>query len=263
MTRRLLELEAGESSLNQKSKKTVIIFSGRKSTGKDTSSTLVWSMLSCKDCNGTGYDAGHIPDFGGDATKMCETCVGKSIGFVKRIENMSFADPLKYLCQAAFGLTHKQCYGESGERETSSDITWDDISPAYHDLKKPDSSEYLTAREVLQFVGTNVMRRFYPNIWAKAATISALRSNAEIVIFTDARFPNEIEEFQKLADAGEIKLVVIRLHRDTGLQDAHESETALDSWDEEMKFKYNIYNEGSMSQLYRMLHDVMRLEGVV
>ena len=229
--------------------KTVILLSGKKSTGKDTSFELIRDMFSCNEpycrCK-TVIDTG---------TTHCYP-----LGYRKHVKKISFADPLKSLCQSAFGLTTKQCYGESGERETPSEIRWGDLCSAYSDRPK---DELLTAREILQLVGTNVMRSFFPNIWAKAATIAAFKSPADISVFTDARFPNEIEEFEKLASGNKIKLVVIRLIRDTGLFDEHESETALDEWDSGGRFEHNLINNGSMQELKDMLRHILEVEGLL
>ena len=237
--------------------KTVILLSGKKSTGKDTSYDYIKDFFKCADCGGTGRRDGLVYDFQ-LAFPHCEMCLGKGYGYTKKIKKMSFADPLKSLCKSAFGLTDIQCYGESGERETSTVIRWEDLNLNYHGLRgEKHIQDFVTAREILQIVGTNVMRSFYPNVWAKAATIAAMKSEEDIVVFTDARFPNEIEEFQVLADDEKINLLVLRLHRDSANIDSHKSETALDSWDEEQKFQYNIFNNGSLDELKEMLRSVI------
>jgi deoxynucleotide monophosphate kinase-like protein len=244
--------------------KTIIILSGKKSTGKDTSFDFIKRSFICKPCKGTGKRGGLNFDFQ-LSIPHCDKCEGKGFGYTKKIKKMSFADPLKSLCRAAFGLTSKQCYGESGERETTSDVKWSDLHPEYQDLRKEgaDSEDFLLARDVLQIVGTNVMRNFYPNIWAKAATIAAMSCREEMVVFTDARFPNEIEEFQKLEEEGKIKLIVIRLHRPTDLVDTHKSELALDEWDKDQRFQYVVYNDGTLSGLSVMLQDILKREEVL
>lgn len=243
-------------------KKTVILLSGKKSTGKDTTAHIIADMFKCKSCGGTGFNGGarFAYDSWGNEVGPCMDCKSG-----RKVVKMSFAAPLKQLCINTFGLGKRQCYGESGERETPSPIRWRDISPKYHTLKPDGASadDFLSAREILQFVGTNVMRDFYPNVWARAAGLSALRSYADIVVYTDARFPNEIEEFQEMALNGEINLVVVRMRRDTGIVDDHPSETALDAWDEEMLFEETIFNNGSIEELQKMVKALMIRRGII
>ena len=39
----------------------------------------------------------------------------------------NFADPLKRMCIGLFGLTREQCYGTDEEKNSLTDILWDDI----------------------------------------------------------------------------------------------------------------------------------------
>lgn len=223
--------------------KTIILLSGKKNTGKDTAGHIIKKMFKCKPCRGKGTRR--------MAPSECQNCLGDG----SRVQLMSFADPLKKFCINVLGLTHQQCYGQSGERETLSPIKWADVNLKY---SKPHADKwmetgkwdnYMTARDILQIVGTDVLRNFYQNIWANAACISAVDSPRDIVVFTDTRFPNEITEFQKRADAEEFTLVVIRLRRDGLPEDAHPSEMALNKWDEDGLWQHIIYNNSDIEDL--------------
>lgn len=145
-----------------------------------------------------------------------------------------FAKPIKDFCINALGLTHDQMYGPSEQRESPTRYKWgwvsDDIRDRYN--KQPD--DFLTAREVLQVVGTDVMRdHFYQRVWADAGIFEAIKSPAQTCIFTDVRMQNEIQAGQdvvKLSPDFE-KPLIIRLYRETGLVDSHRSETELDLYD--------------------------------
>ena len=149
-----------------------------------------------------------------------------------------FATPLKKFCIEALGLTYEQCYGSDSCRESPSSFKWDDVEEEIKDLFQP-THPFLTARQVLQVVGTNLLRnKFYKRVWAEAAVRTAITSRALICIFTDGRFLNEIESVNDAKrispDPGRCsfkKTLNIRLYRETGLKDAHESETALDLYD--------------------------------
>ena len=69
----------------------------------------------------------------------------------------NFADPLKRMCVGLFGLTHEQCYGTDEEKNSLTDILWDNVS---HDGQRgSDRNGYMTAREFMQFFGTNICRK--------------------------------------------------------------------------------------------------------
>jgi hypothetical protein len=80
----------------------------------------------------------------------------------------------------------------------------------------------MTAREVMQFVGTDIFRNIYSNVWVDATIRKIQEETPELALICDCRFPNEVSGIQ---DAGG---KVIRLTRNSGSDDCHSSETALD-----------------------------------
>jgi hypothetical protein len=163
-----------------------------------------------------------------------ETAYRLILPYVDNPEEFQFATPLKKFCIEVLGLTEAQCYGSSNDRETPTKYKWgfvaEDIRLKYD--KRPE--ETMSARSVLQVIGTDLMRdKFYRDIWAYAGIRAAASSTAETCIFTDTRFINEIDA---TLDVGSIdqtfrSSIIIRLYRQTDYNDAHESETALDSLD--------------------------------
>ena len=154
--------------------------------------------------------------------------------YVQRPEEFQFATPLKKFCIEVLGLTHDQCYGPSECRESATKYTWGGIDTKIREKygKKPE--DIMTARDVLQVVGTDLMRQqFFENVWAEGGIREALRSSAKTCVYSDTRFPNEIEVTKRtsLMDREFGDSILIRLYRRTGLEDSHESETALDVYD--------------------------------
>jgi len=155
--------------------------------------------------------------------------------YVDRPGEFQFATPLKKFCIEVLGLTQDQCYGTSADRETPTKYNWSwvdsDIRKKYG---KPDE-QVMTARDVLQVVGTDLMRqKFYRNVWAEAGIREAVNSTANTCIFTDGRFPNELDSSRDAWTMDQSFMpssIVVRLYRDTGLSDGHDSETALDIYD--------------------------------
>jgi len=153
---------------------------------------------------------------------------------VTRTEEFQFATPLKKFCIEVLGLTHDQCYGSDKDRETPTKYKWSWVATAIREKYGKDPEETMTARSVLQVVGTDLLRQqFYKDIWAEAAVREAINSTAQTCILTDTRFPNELDITRDSEFLGTDfrRSIIIRLYRETGLQDSHDSETALDIYD--------------------------------
>ncbi len=171
----------------------------------------------------------------------------------------SFADALKQdVCMKVLGLTREQCYGTDEQKNGVTHLRWENMpsviteKPNYdfiadniyesHDNKEVMGrlGKYydklinglvyhepgpMTAREVMQFVGTEVFRRMYNNVWADA-TIRRIKEDKPLMaIICDVRFINEVECVNNSGGK------VLRLNRDVfNGQDQHESETALDNY---------------------------------
>lgn len=132
----------------------------------------------------------------------------------------NFADPLKTdICMNIFGLTHAQCYGSDDDKNQIVNCYW------------PGTKNPMTAREVMQYVGTDIFRKIQTNVWADATIIKILKEQADLSLIADCRFPNEVEVVQKAGG------YVIKLMRNIYNSD-HDSETALD----ENKFDHNKFD---------------------
>ncbi|NBX97541.1 hypothetical protein EB118_14195 [bacterium] len=120
----------------------------------------------------------------------------------------NFADPLKKdICINILGLTYEQCYGEDIDKNTVTEVEWE--------------GNKLTAREVMQFVGTDLFRKMKNDVWA-SATISKIKSEQpRLAIIADCRFPNEVDAIK---NAGGL---IIKLTRNP-FSSTHSSEIALD-----------------------------------
>lgn len=110
-----------------------------------------------------------------------------------------------------------------------------------------------TLGELQQIVGTVLRVHVDPQLWVNTAMESAKSTTADIV-FTDVRFPNEVEAIYAMGG------VVIRVEGDpTGLRETdardktHISETALDDY----PFEYVIRNDGTLAELTRKVTRVM------
>lgn len=145
----------------------------------------------------------------------------------------NFADPVKDLCINLFGFTYEQAYGTDEQKnQVLSNIRWEDM-PRFQNMKlmkkMPIDSKKswnwregeMTAREFMQFFGTDIMRKIHPNVWANACINKINKEGSELAVVADVRFPNEVEAINKAGGK------VLRLDRDVH-EDNHDSETALD-----------------------------------
>lgn len=136
----------------------------------------------------------------------------------------NFADPLKKdICMNILGLTYDQCYGDDNKKNELTDIVWKNTK--------------LTAREVMQFVGTDLFRKMKNDVWSSATINKIKKDKPQLAIIADCRFPNEVEAVR---DAGGL---VIKLTRNPYNSD-HASEIALDNNHySNSNFDLVIYNE--------------------
>jgi hypothetical protein len=130
---------------------------------------------------------------------------GNLLGNVK-IYN--FADPLKQdICINILGLTYDQCYGSDESKNELVNCFWD--------------NKQLTAREVMQMVGTDMFRAMQTNVWSSATVRKIQQEKPTVAIIADCRFPNEVDAIK------EVEGLVIKLTRNPYNSD-HLSEMALD-----------------------------------
>lgn len=134
----------------------------------------------------------------------------------KRVLVTHYADLLKYICTNYFG--------------------WDGNKDA-------------RGRQMLQYVGTDVIRKQNPTLWVDFVSmlLKYFHENWEYVIIPDCRFPNEVTT---MVENGfdTVHLRVVRKNFKSPLteeQQQHPSEIALDN----VKPDYFIYNDGTLGEL--------------
>lgn len=118
---------------------------------------------------------------------------------------------------------------------------------------KDAEGNYYTIRQLLQKFGTEVGRSISPNLWVDALMNDYIEAKSggyeEDWIVTDVRFENEAEAIRK--NSG----ILIRLNRNTGSNDQHSSETALDNY---KNFDLVIDNNGTIDELIDKVYNFMK-----
>jgi hypothetical protein len=140
-------------------------------------------------------------------------------GDMPDVIKMSLADPLKTAAKAIFGLSDEQLYGSQAQKESLT--SWDWI-----ENNKYGKAGKMTARDILQYFGTEVMREgFDHNIWINSLKMNAevyrqtIESDKLIVLVPDIRYPNESDFLDYLVD-------IYRKDADLANTDSHISEKA-------------------------------------
>lgn len=223
----------------------IIALSGRKSAGKNETSKYICSVVDSKS-----------------------------------VKEYSFADTLKEFCIQTLGLTRDQCYGSDAQKNSPTEYRWDGVDEflrwrfagmkfrrsdgetdtiqcnSYAESKKIFYDEkyslsprtpilmsgLITGREVMQILGTDMIRNTFGNVWA-AATIRRIKADrCDIAVITDTRFPNEIEHVIKEQNG-----FVVRLTRNPYPDDNHPSESSLDNYDWSGKDKCYVIDNKDMT----------------
>lgn len=212
----------------------VIAFSGKKQSGKTTSGHFVMSLCMSKlgiaqsiDIDKEGniivsdllgnknYSGVYFPEKITDSQDYILQQVQSKLD--PYIKLYSFADPLKQdICMNILGLTWDQCYGSDDHKNTLTNIRWNNL-PGY----SGESEDFLTARETMEYIGTDMFRKMDNNVWANAIIRKIERDNPKIAIITDCRFPNEVDKIKSIDGK------VIRLTKQP-YSSSHISENILD-----------------------------------
>lgn len=98
----------------------------------------------------------------------------------KAFVQVNFADPLKQVCMAIFGLTHEMCY-DPIQKEMP--IPW---MPAY------------TPRQILQNVAHMFRTMYAQDIWVRAWERNILTQTSKCIITTDLRHVEELTRIRQL-----------------------------------------------------------------
>lgn len=149
-----------------------------------------------------------------------------------RVLVIHYADFLKWFC--------REYLGWDGKKET---------------LQENGES----GREMLQRVGTDVVRKNNPSSWVEMmiALLKGIYTEYDYVLIPDVRFPNEIED---IVDAfeDESRVMTVRVERPdfkceaTESEQNHISETALDDY----KFDLYVKNTGDLAKFRETAQDV-------
>jgi hypothetical protein len=148
-----------------------------------------------------------------------------------------FSESLKHGIEVCLNIPHDQLYcpvKKDNPFPTPMRITKEDADKLltyFIGSTSPSIANYIssktfnTPRQLLQFVGTNVIRDLIdPEFWIKQFKnkVSELVKDSTLVVCDDVRFPNEVEAIKELSG------IVVEIKRpSTNTSDTHESENSI------------------------------------
>ena len=209
----------------------ILGFTGRKRAGKDTACNFVLALklaeLGISRSVRLSEKGGvEVTDILGEsvqgeewfpfASPYVETASLFDDRLGESIRVYSFARKLKQIAIDLFGLDPEVVCGNYNGKEKKTTLKWQDMPT------KVGKKGKMTVREVLQYLGTDIFRKMYEDVWVDACLRQIKRDSPKIALVSDVRFENEVLALQK-ADG-----YVVGLTRSTGDNDSHDSETSVE-----------------------------------
>lgn len=216
----------------------LIGMSGKKTSGKDTVCTIIEAI-----------DVYYNTRF--ERSVSLHEFVNQCL-FKGRLNSLStFRDIVTTWNRESFAKRLRSClYTITGDDRI---FALDDETKNSLSTIKDAEGNYYTIRQLLQKFGTEVGRNISSNLWVDALMNDYIKAKSdgyeEDWIVTDVRFQNEANAIRE--NGG----ILIRINRNTGLNDTHISETALDDYKD---FDLVIDNNGTLDELIDKVYNFMK-----
>lgn len=131
----------------------------------------------------------------------------------------NFADSLKEICVMLFNIPPECVYGTDEQKNQKQEhLLWENMPGEFN------KTGTMTARDFMQFFGTEIMRKIYEPIWLDNCFKRIAEDRPDIAVIADCRFMNEIKAVQN--NGGK----VVRLTRSPH-DSNHSSEIDADNYD--------------------------------
>lgn len=142
--------------------------------------------------------------------------ISRNYGHVR----VAFADPLKDVIKTIFGVTEEE------------------LTDRVKKEKVLDRWPYCSPRQLLQFIGTDMFRAYYPGVWVKAWQNRVMSIDAPVVA-SDVRFVDEADLIRSMGG------LIIRVVRPGTKNDGHISELSQEA----IPADHVIMNDGTLYDL--------------
>ena len=157
------------------------------------------------------------------------------------IKHYAFASSLKEIAEKLFDIPREYLHGTDEQKnQIVPHLLWENMPGVYTDKydfinanTHPVECGFIyhepgpmTAREFMQFFGTEVMRKMYDNIWINRTIKDIETEGPQIAVISDCRFKNEAVALKQIG----AKLVY--LDRTISNSDGHSSENGFDDFND-------------------------------
>lgn len=248
------EQECWNFDLDNNHKGRILAFSGKLAAGKDSCCRLLYSLAFMHVLNltpqaevneSTGKlwleDTEGFHEFNEDARDP------ECIAFMQTrvwpfIRKFSTADPLKEFLHKMFEVPTSSLWGTQEEKLAPiTHLSWEDMPGdpeqklEFNGKKLKDMHGNINGRHLMEYYGTEIIRKTYTRAHAKALLKSIQEWNSQYSLVNDIRFIDECEEIHAVGGK------IIRLTRCSpeAKKNKHKSNIELDSYD---KFNATIDN---------------------
>lgn len=193
----------------------IIGFKGKKQSGKSTCCNFIL-MLKLMELGVSErvrlnkHGRVEVTDIYGDRMNGSEWFLFKEpfvnvrsfLNDLEEIKIYSLAKPIKDIGINLLGLSEDLVYGSDEDKNQETDLYWENM-PGIHcvpDQKIPFSTYHesgkMKVREVLQYVGTEIFRKMYPDIWIDSCLREIKKDNFKIALIDDVRYDNETKKLK-------------------------------------------------------------------
>jgi len=212
----------------------IIGFSGKKQSGKNTCCNFIVMLKLIE--NGVCRKAKlgddgliYVSDVFGESStgeeympfKQPHVHVDTLLNDMGEVKIYAMADGLKEIAMNYFGLSYESVYGTDEQKnQVQEHLRWENMPGV---SRSPSMSQFheagaMTAREFLQFFGTDVMRKMFQDVWVANCMSKIKKDKPKIALVCDVRFDNEFAAIHK--EGG----ITLGLTKDIGSDDNHSSE---------------------------------------
>lgn len=233
----------------------IIGLSGRKQSGKSTASNLIYSIFMANmgisekifintdgkiSISDLFEDIAYEGVFDTQSHNILDVNIKKAMDMLNPVIKIyNFADILKRnICMNILNLSYDQCYGSDEEKNSLTNLVI--------------SNKFATAREIMQYIGTDIFRNMKDDIWVQATLNQIVKDDPQIAIIADCRFPNEIEAIKSHNG------IVIRLTRNPFESD-HISESILD----QDKYDWSNFNYVIDNKNYSLYEQSVEIKNIL
>lgn len=225
----------------------LIGFAGKKQSGKDTCCNFVLMLKLiengvCQKARLNDKGVIEVSDVFGESNdkewmefRQPDVNVTAVMNNFNDVKIYSLAVELKRICVDVFGIKHSQVYGTDEQKNQKVEhLRWENMPGIYTEteldflltaskgllgLVTYHEPGPMTAREFMQYLGTDIMRKMYQDVWVNSLMKKIEEDNPKIALISDVRFDNEIKKVKD--ELG----IVIGLKRDIyKSKDKHSSE---------------------------------------